>query len=78
MTGILVNQKGCIAFANKEFCDMHGYCLEETIGKHFLDFRCTRVDRGGQENYEERMETGKRRSSMCTFDYARMGTHRYN
>lgn len=31
--GCFVNQEGRIVFANKTFCEMHGYKLEELIGK---------------------------------------------
>jgi len=75
--GHFINQKGCIAFANKEFCDMHGYSSEEIIGKHFLDFVAPESLTEVRRNYEERMTTERQRSSMCTFDCARMGTHRY-
>jgi len=36
--GYFVNQKGRIVFANLAFCDMHGYTLEEVIGRSYLDF----------------------------------------
>ena len=36
--GYFVIQDQTIVFANKTFCDMHGYALHEVIGKRFYDF----------------------------------------
>jgi PAS domain S-box-containing protein len=36
--GYFVNQHGRIVFANRAFCDMHGYLPSEVIGKQFTDF----------------------------------------
>jgi PAS domain S-box-containing protein len=35
--GYFVNQEGRIVFANRAFCDMHGYLPEEVIGRQFTD-----------------------------------------
>ncbi|MCX7966156.1 MAG: PAS domain S-box protein, partial [Syntrophorhabdaceae bacterium] len=35
--GYFVNQDGIIVFANKAFCDLHGYTLDEMIGKRYSD-----------------------------------------
>ena len=75
--GYFVNQKGCIAFANKEFCDMHGYCLEETIGKHFLDFVAPESLEEVRRIYEERMETGKAKEQYVYLRLCKDGIHRY-
>lgn len=36
--GYFVNQHGRIVFANRAFCDMHGYSPDEVIGRQFTDF----------------------------------------
>lgn len=36
--GYFVNQNGKIVFANKAFCDIHGYKPGEVIGKPYIDF----------------------------------------
>ena len=36
--GYFVNQNGRIVFANRAFCDMHGYLCNEVIGREFTDF----------------------------------------
>ncbi|HOP85012.1 MAG TPA: PAS domain S-box protein [Syntrophorhabdaceae bacterium] len=35
--GYFVNQDGIIVFANKAFCDLHGYTLNEMIGMRYSD-----------------------------------------
>ena len=75
--GYFVNQKGYIAFANTEFCDMHGYSLEETIGKHFLDFVAPESLEEVRRIYEERMTTGKAKEQYVYLRLCKDGTHRY-
>ena len=36
--GYFVIQEEAIVFANKTFCDMHGYTLDEVIGRNFNEF----------------------------------------
>jgi PAS domain S-box-containing protein len=36
--GYFVNQNGRIVFANRAFCDMHGYTFYEVIGRPFTEF----------------------------------------
>lgn len=36
--GYFVNRRGRIVFANKAFCDMHGYSMREVIGRPYTDF----------------------------------------
>ncbi len=36
--GYFVHQKGRMVFANPAFCVMHGYTMEEVIGRPYLDF----------------------------------------
>ena len=75
--GYFINQKGCIAFANKEFCDMHGYSSEEIIGKHFLDFVAPESLTEVRRIYEERMTTGKAKEQYVYLRLCKDGTHRY-
>jgi PAS domain S-box-containing protein len=75
--GFFVNHKDCIAFANTEFCDMHGYSLEETIGKHFLDFVAPDSLTEVRRIYEERMTTGKAKEQYVYLRLCKDGTHRY-
>lgn len=36
--GYFVNKNGIMVFANKAYCDQHGYTLEEVIGRPYSDF----------------------------------------
>jgi len=53
--GYFVHQKGRVVFANKAFCDMHGYTLEEALGKSFLSFVAPESRPELMRLYEERM-----------------------
>lgn len=54
--GYFVNQNGRIVFANKAFSDMHGYTLEETLGRPFTDFIAPESLEEVRIFYERRME----------------------
>jgi PAS domain S-box-containing protein len=75
--GYFINQKGYIAFANKEFCDMHGYSREEIIGKPFLDFVAPESLMEVKSIYEQRMTTGKAKEQYVYLRLCKDGTHRY-
>jgi len=75
--GYFVKHKGSIVFANKEFCDMHGYSLEETIGKPFLDFVAPESFMEVKGIYEERMATGKAKEQYVYLRLCKDGTHRH-
>jgi PAS domain S-box-containing protein len=75
--GYFVNQKGYIVFANKEFCDMHGYSREEIIGKPFLDFVAPESVVEVKSIYEQRMKTGKAKEQYVYLRLCKDGTHRY-
>jgi len=75
--GYFINQKGYIAFANKEFCDMHGYSREEIIGKPFLDFVAPESLMEVKRIYEQRMTTGKAKEQYVYLRLCKGGTHRY-
>jgi PAS domain S-box-containing protein len=53
--GYFVNQNGRIAFANQAFCDLHGYTLEEMIGKAYTDIIAERSLPGVRRLYERRI-----------------------
>ncbi len=57
--GYFVNQKGIVVFANKAFCDMHGYTTEEVIGRPYMDFIAPESSREVAEICAGRMSTGK-------------------
>ena len=54
--GYFVNQKGIIVFANRAFCDMHGYVPREVIGRPYLYFTAEESQAEVQRLYEQRME----------------------
>jgi PAS domain S-box-containing protein len=53
--GYFVHQKGVVVFANRAFCDMHGYTVEEALGKSFLNFVAPESRPELMRLYEERM-----------------------
>ena len=75
--GYFVNRKGGIAFANKEFCDMHGYSAEEVIGKSFMDFVAPESLMEVSKITEERLTTGKAKEQYVYLRLCKDGTHRY-
>jgi PAS domain S-box-containing protein len=75
--GYFVNQEGGIAFANKEFCNMHGYSSAEIMGKHLLDFVAPESLMEVRRIYEERLTTGKAKEQYVYLRLCKDGTHRY-
>ncbi|MGV8073775.1 MAG: PAS domain S-box protein [Syntrophobacteraceae bacterium] len=75
--GYFVNQKGGIAFANKEFCDMHGYSAEEVIGRPLLDFVAPESLPEVRKISEQRLTTGKATEQYVYLRLCKDGTHRY-
>ncbi|OPY64879.1 MAG: Sporulation kinase E [Syntrophorhabdaceae bacterium PtaU1.Bin034] len=53
--GYFVNQNGRIVFANQAFCDLHGYTLEEMVGKAYTEIIAPRSLPAVQKLYEKRM-----------------------
>jgi PAS domain S-box-containing protein len=53
--GYFVNQNGRIVFANKAFCDLHGYESHEIIGKPFTDIIAFKSLPVVEKLYEKRM-----------------------
>ncbi|MDD4194952.1 MAG: PAS domain S-box protein [Syntrophorhabdaceae bacterium] len=54
--GYFVNQDGTIVFANKAFCDLHGYSVAEVIGRPYIDFVALESRAEVKELYERRVE----------------------
>ncbi len=53
--GYFVSRKGRVIFANKAFCDMHGYTVEEVMGRPYMDFVASESRPDLAKIYEERM-----------------------
>jgi len=51
--GYFVTQKGVIVFANQAFCNMHGYTLQEIIGKPYTELVAEKSLRIVQRMYEK-------------------------
>ncbi len=59
--GYFVTRKGIVIFANKAFCDMHAYTIEEVIGRPYVDFVAPESLKEVMKLYGERMSTGNAR-----------------
>ncbi len=53
--GYFVNQRGRIVFANRAFADLHGYLLEEVVGKPYIDFVAEESRPQVEKLYRQRM-----------------------
>jgi len=69
--GYFVNQNGNIVFANKAFCDIHGYRPDEVIGRPYLDFISHESIEEVKKLYEDRMAS-KGHSSQNLYVYYRL------
>lgn len=56
--GYFVNQDGKIVFANRAFCEMHGYTLPEMIGRPYNDFVAPESLLEVMRIYEDNIATG--------------------
>lgn len=56
--GYFVNQNGRIVFANRAFCDMHGYSCSEVIGRQFTDFVAAESLANVTRLYDNRISAG--------------------
>lgn len=56
--GYFVNQEGTIIFANKAFCDLHGYSVAEVIGRPYIEFIAPESRAEVKKLYEKRVEMG--------------------
>lgn len=56
--GYFVNQSGRIIFANRAYCEMHGYTVDEVLGRPYIDFVAPEsIDK--VQSYSERRLTHK-------------------
>ena len=53
--GYFVNQNGNIIFANKAFCEIHGYKTGEVIGRPYIDFIAAESKEEVKRLYEDRI-----------------------
>ncbi|MEN6615266.1 MAG: ATP-binding protein [Syntrophorhabdus sp.] len=56
--GYFVNQNGIIVFANKAFCELHGYTVGEVIGRPYIEFIAPESRSTVKKLYERRVEKG--------------------
>jgi PAS domain S-box-containing protein len=52
--GYFISRKGRVIFANNAFCEMHGYTVEEVIGRPYMDFVAPESRPDLAKIYEER------------------------
>jgi len=76
--GYFVSQRGIVVFANKAFCDMHGYTMEEVIGKHYMDFVAPESSDEVSRIYKERMTTGEARDQYVYLRRCKDGRQLYS
>jgi len=57
--GYFVNQDGVIVFANRAYCDMHGYDISEVIGRPYYEFIADESLDFVRALYNERIEKGE-------------------
>lgn len=53
--GFFINNSGLIVFANRAFCDMHGYDPSEVIGRPYRDFIAPESRKEVEKIYKKRM-----------------------
>jgi len=54
--GFFINKNGLIVFANRAFCDMHGYALSEIMGRSYKDFIAPESLKEVAKIYKRRMK----------------------
>lgn len=75
--GYFVHQKGVIVFANRAFCDMHGYALDEVMGRSFFSFVAPESRTELQRLYDERMKKGESKDQYIYLRLSKDGSHLY-
>jgi PAS domain S-box-containing protein len=65
--GYFVNQNGNIIFANKAYCDIHGYKPAEVIGRPYLDFIAHESKNEVKELYEDRIANNKQSQNLYMY-----------
>lgn len=76
--GYFVNQNGIVVFANKAFCDMHAYTIEEVIGKPYLSFVAPESFSEVARLCEQRTSTGEVRDQYVYLRYCKDGNKLYS
>lgn len=76
--GYFVNQNGIVVFANKAFCDMHAYTIEEVIGKPYLNFVAPESFSEVARLCEQRTSTGEARDQYVYLRYCKDGNKLYS
>ncbi len=72
--GYFVNQDGKIVFSNKAFASMHGYTVDEVVGRPYTDFVAPESLEEVTKTYESRIEAGKAREHYVYYRRHRDGT----
>jgi PAS domain S-box-containing protein len=75
--GYFVNRRGVVVFANKAFCDMHGYPIQEVIGRPYLDFVAPEFLAEVSKICDERATTGQAKEQYVYLRRCKDGTYRY-
>jgi PAS domain S-box-containing protein len=76
--GHFVSRKGWVIFANKVFCDMHGYTAEEVMGRPYMDFVAPESRNDLTKIYEERATTGHAPDQYIYMRLCKDGTKPYS
>lgn len=72
--GYFVNQDGKIVFSNKAFASMHGYTVDEVVGRPYTDFVAAESLEEVTKTYESRIEARKAREHYVYYRRLRDGT----
>lgn len=72
--GYFVSQRGKIVFANQAFCDMHGYTIEEVIGRDYTDFVAPESLHDVEKFYREKIAYGQSGGQYVYFRRGRAGS----
>lgn len=57
--GYFLSREGRLVFANRAFCEMHGYSVDEVIGRHYMDFVAPESRDRLTKIHEERASRGE-------------------
>jgi PAS domain S-box-containing protein len=71
--GYFVNQNGVIVFANKAFCELHGYTVGEVTGRPYIEFVAPESRSSVKKLYERRVEKGHAQDLYVYFRRTRNG-----
>lgn len=76
--GYFITRNGIVVFANKAFCDMHGYTAEEVIGRSYLEFVAPGSSSEVARLHEQRMSTGGARDQYVYLRRCKDGRELYS